>query len=73
LKIYRYSGGWSAVSGSTVDIVNNIISANLTAFSDFGGFGDLPSGPVPEFSDYAIILIIVTAICGFFVVKRKQK
>jgi parallel beta-helix repeat protein len=77
LKIYRYSGGWSAVSGSTVDTANNVISANLTAFSDFGGFGDpAPAGgytAVPEFSDYAMILIIVTAIGGFYFVKRKQK
>jgi hypothetical protein len=30
-------------------------------------------GVVPEFSDYAMILIIVTAICGFYFVKRKKE
>jgi hypothetical protein len=41
------------------------------------GAGANPMGgggaAVPEFSDYALVLIVLTAIGGFFLVKRKQE
>jgi len=40
IKIFRYTGSaWSEVSGATVNIATNIISATLKTFSLFGGGG----------------------------------
>jgi hypothetical protein len=70
---YNKTGGYSsggihnwnvtcAASGYTELSANDTI--NIT--------GGISYMAVPEFSDYAMILIIVTAICGFYFVKRRR-
>ncbi|MBI4980691.1 hypothetical protein HZC30_04000, partial [Candidatus Woesearchaeota archaeon] len=44
---------------------------NTTSFSSFTAQGNTPA--VPEFSDYAIILIMIVTIGGFLVMKKKEK
>ena len=45
IRIYRYSGSsWAVSSASTVDTANKIVSSgNLSSFSLFAPFGDVPS------------------------------
>jgi parallel beta-helix repeat protein len=55
LELRRFdttASGWQSVPGSEVDENGNVVSANLTTFSDFGAFGEssnLFTRPLPEF------------------------
>jgi hypothetical protein len=48
LALWRHDGtSWSELPGSAVDTGARIISANVTEFSTFGGFGDGTADPEP--------------------------
>jgi len=52
LELRRYDGtSWVAVSGYSVDEGKNVVSANLTSFSDFGVFGESKG---PSLDDYRV-------------------
>ncbi|MFH1823164.1 MAG: LamG-like jellyroll fold domain-containing protein [archaeon] len=50
------SGTWGTITGAIVDTTNNWIYANISAFSDFGGFGDGSDAnlPFPEHGEQPI-------------------
>ncbi|MBW3019274.1 right-handed parallel beta-helix repeat-containing protein [Candidatus Woesearchaeota archaeon] len=41
IKMYHWNTtNWTNITGSTIDVTNNVVSANLTSFSAFGPLGD---------------------------------
>ncbi|MDZ7687918.1 MAG: right-handed parallel beta-helix repeat-containing protein [Halobacteriales archaeon] len=47
LRLLRFNttaGGWQTVPNSTRDTANNLVSANITTFSNFGAFGEPVEG-----------------------------
>jgi len=70
----------SPVSCYQKSFSGGVLIFNTTGFSSFtsvttvsGGGGGGGSSSVPEFSDYALMGILVIGIGGFFVMKRKQE
>ena len=52
--------------------VNNVLTFTVGGFSSHGGDGEGSTPDVPEFSDYAIMFILIVTIGGFFSIRKKQ-